>query len=171
MVKKVVGSKATISGKTFDEVRKNLLHRTMILKGRITQKYEDLYRRSSMDHVRYVLKELRSEEEEDTTFIKNALESGEIPIKPSTEPDMKNFEMLDHIIRDAGNETNPNDLKSVLLAAIKTTDELHNIFEIMSSEYGTSSISDLMRGLAQHEMSKKERLSELYDDMVNKDYW
>ncbi|MCL4341508.1 MAG: hypothetical protein M1431_05385 [Candidatus Thermoplasmatota archaeon] len=171
MVKKVSGPKVTIVRKTFDEVRQDLLRRTMVLKRRITQKYDDLYKKSSMDHVRHFLKELRNDEEEDTEFIKKALESGQASINAQVSPDMKNFEMLDHIIRDAGREINPNDLKSVILSAIKTTDDVHNLFEIMSSEYGSSPISELLRELANHEMSKKEKLSELYDDMVNKDYW
>jgi uncharacterized protein with von Willebrand factor type A (vWA) domain len=62
-------------------------------------------------------------------------------------------------------------LKSVLLAAIKTTDDVHNLFELMSTEYSGTSLDSVLRNLADHEKVKKERLSELYDDLVNKDYW
>ena len=171
MVRKDDKVKQTISGKSFDEVRKDLLRRALTLKNRIGKRYDDLYRRSSMDHVRQMLEGLKKEEDEDTAFITNAIETGKFAEEEASEHEAENFQMLDHLIRNVLPETNPNDLKSVLLSAIKTTDDIHKMFELMSKEYNASSLKDILKTLADHEKVKKERLSVLYDDLVNKDYW
>ena len=171
MGKRDTKTKPTISGKSFEEVRRDLLRRALTLKTRILQKYDDLYTRSSMDHVRFMLEGLKKEEDQDTLLIKKALETGVIEDDGNDVEEAANFQMLDHLIRKTLPETNPNDLKSVLLAAIKTTDDVHNLFELMSTEYSGTSLDSVLRNLADHEKVKKERLSELYDDLVNKDYW
>ncbi|MCL4341986.1 MAG: hypothetical protein M1431_07830, partial [Candidatus Thermoplasmatota archaeon] len=53
---------ATISGKSFEEVRNQLLRRTIRLKERMTERYDELYRKSLMDNVRSLLMELKEKE-------------------------------------------------------------------------------------------------------------
>ena len=55
----------TISGKSFEEVRNQLLRRTIRLKERVSQRYEELYNQSMLDHVKKLLDDLKKKESED----------------------------------------------------------------------------------------------------------
>ncbi|MDA8142647.1 MAG: hypothetical protein M0T81_01540 [Thermoplasmatales archaeon] len=161
---------STVSGKSFDEVRNQLLRRTIRLKERIGLRYDQLYKDSLLDNVRKLLADLRTKEEEDTKLIKKALETGVIKIGNDNKPTL-DYEMLDHIIAEDLADPNPNDLQSVLLSAMKISNDLHKILLIMSEEYKVTGIGGVLKTLAEHEMNNKNRLAEIYDDMINKDYW
>jgi hypothetical protein len=161
---------STISGKSFDEVRDRLLRRTIGLKERIGLRYDQLYKDSLLDNVRVLLADLRTKEEEDTKLIRRALETGVIKIGNDKKPTL-DYEMLDHIISEDLSDPNPNDLQSVLLSAMKMSNDLHKILMIMSEEYKVTGIGNVLKTLAEHEMNNKNRLAEIYDDMINKDYW
>ena len=161
---------STISGKSFEEVRNQLLRRTIRLKERISQRYDILSQQSLLDHVKMLLDELKNKEVEDTNLIRKAIETGTVRgsdfDKPST-----NYEMLDHIIAEDLEDPDPNDLQSVLLSAMKMSNDLHKVLLLMSEEYKTSGIGSFLRTLAEHEMENKNRLADMYDEMINKDYW
>lgn len=160
----------TISGKSFDEVRNQLLRRTIRLKERISQRYDVLSQQSLLDHVKSLLEDLKNKEEEDTRLIRKTIETGNVKSgdfdKPST-----NYEMLDHIISEDLEETDPNDLQSVLLSAMKMSNDLHKVLLIMAEEYKVTGIGNFLKTLAEHEMENKNRLVDIYDEMITKDYW
>ena len=54
---------------------------------------------------------------------------------------------------------------------MKMSNDLHKILMIMSEEYKVTGIGNVLKTLAEHEMNNKNRLAEIYDDMINKDYW
>ncbi len=161
---------ATISGKSFDEVRNQLLRRTIRLKERMSERYDELYRKSLMDNVRNLLLELKAKEEEDTRTIRKALETGAFRAD-GNQAARTDYGILDHIITEDMAEPDPNDLGSVLLSAIKMSNDLQKILSIMSEEYHGPASGNIFRKLAEHETENKNRLSELYDDIINKDYW
>lgn len=160
----------TISGKSFDEVRNQLLKRTVRLKERISKRYDDLSQQSTLDHVRSLLEDLKKKEEDDTNLIRKTIETGTMKSgdfdKPST-----NYELLDHIISEDLDDPDPNDLQSVLLSAMKMSNDLHKVLLIMSEEYKMAGISNFLKVLAEHEMENKNRLVDIYDELINKDYW
>ena len=59
----------------------------------------------------------------------------------------------------------------ILVSAIKMSNDLQKVLSIMSEEYKGPSSSNVFRKLAEHETENKNRLSEIYDEMINKDYW
>ncbi len=160
----------TISGKSFDEVRNQLLRRTVRLKERISQRYDKLSQQSALDNVRSLLEELKKKEEEDTHLIKKTIETGTLKSGDFDKPS-GNYELLDHIISENLEDPDPNDLQSVLLSAMKMSNDLHKVLLIMSEEYKMAGISNFLRILAEHEMENKNRLVDIYDELINKDYW
>ena len=161
---------STISGKSFEEVRNQLLRRTIRLKERISQRYDALSQESLLDHVKRLLEDLKQKEVEDTILIKEAMERGTIHGAQFDKP-TENYEILDHIITEELDDPDPNDLQSVLLSAMKMSNDLHKIFLLMSEEYRTTGIGKFLLTLAEHEMENKNRLADMYDEMINKDYW
>ncbi len=160
----------TISGKSFDEVRNQLLRRTVRLKERISQRYDSLSQQSSLDNVRALLEELKRKEEDDTHLIRKTIETGTIRSGDFDTP-TSDYELLDHIIAENDSEPDPNDLQSVLLSAMKMSNDLHKVLLLMSEEYKMAGISNFLRTLAEHEMENKNRLVNIYDELINKDYW
>lgn len=170
MAEKQSGNPNTISGKSFEEVRNQLLRRTIRLKERISQRYDLLSKESLLDHVKALLEDLKNKEEEDTRLIQKAIETGTVKAgdfdKAST-----NYELLDHIIAEDLDEPDPNDLQSVLLSAMKMSNDLHKVLLLMAEEYKITGIGHFLNTLAEHEMENKNRLENIYDEMINKDYW
>ncbi|MEM0156854.1 MAG: hypothetical protein QXN26_02170 [Thermoplasmataceae archaeon] len=160
----------TISGKSFEEVRNQLLRRTIGLKEKASQRYEELYNRSMLDHVRKLLEDLKKKESEDIRIIRKVMETGSIKTGSNDSTGI-DYGMLDHILSGDMDDPNPNDLGSVLLSAIKMSNDLQKVLNIMSEEYKGPSSSNVFRKLAEHETENKNRLSEIYDEMINKDYW
>lgn len=161
---------ATISGKASSEVRENLLKKAFGLKERMVERYRELYDESSADHVRMMLETLLKNEESDLEMIRDALSRGEFENVEETS-DARSFDMLDHLVTQDLADVNVNDMKSVLLKAMKMSNDIHNILELMSHEYGDPRIAGVLKTLAEHQLNNKNYIAELYDEFVNKDYW
>lgn len=161
---------STISGKSFEEVRNQLLRRTIRLKERISARYDQLAQQSLLDHVKALLDDLKAKEDEDTKLIRKVMETGSVEQGDFDKP-TSNHELLDHIISEDIEVPDPNDLQSVLLSAMKMSNDLHKVLLIMSEEYKMTGIGTFLKTLAEHEMENKNRLADIYDEMINKDYW
>lgn len=161
---------STISGKSYEEVRDQLLRRTIRLKESISQRYDSLSQQSLLDHVKLLLEDLKVKEVEDTELIRKAMEQGSVVEGDFAKP-TENYEILDHIITEDIDDPDPNDLQSVLLSAMKMSNDLHKILLLMSEEYQKTGIGKFLRTIAEHEMDNKNRLADMYDEMINKDYW
>jgi hypothetical protein len=160
----------TISGKNEATIKDDILRKALRLKERISERYEDLYKRSSVDHVRLMLKRLQKNEGEDRVLILKAIKNGHFD-EQSLKTERRDYEMLDHLIESDLDNINPNDLKSVMLSAMKMSKDFHHILDLMSYEYAGKELGNTLQVLAKREMENKARLEELYDDFVNKDYW
>lgn len=163
-------AKATISGRESEEVRDNLLEKAFRLKENMVRRYRELYEESAADHVRAMLNTLVENEEKDLDTIKDAMEKREFGDvrEPS---DARSFEMLDHLVTQDLQDVNVNDMKSVLLQAMKMSNDIHNVFELMAHEYKDPKVASVLMLLAAHQLDNKNYIAELYDDFVNKDYW
>lgn len=161
---------STISGKESTEVRENLLKKAFGLKERMVERYRELYDESSADHVRMMLNNLLQNEEKDLEMIREALSKGEFE-EAQVPSDARSFEMLDHLVTQDLADVNVNDMKSVLLKAMKMSNDIHNVLELMSHEYRDSKVAGVLKTLADHQLSNKNYIAELYDEFVNKDYW
>lgn len=160
----------TISGKEHGEVREDLLKKILRLKEKIAERYERLYKASSADHVRIMIEDIARKEREDRELIERAIETGTLH-GPSGNVDRRDFDMIDHLLTEDISNVNVNDLKSVLMSAMKMTNDLHNILAIMANEYTEEGIRTMLETAAAHELDNKNRIAELYDEYINKDYW
>ncbi len=163
-------AKSTISGRGSEEVRDNLLQKAFRLKENMVRRYHELFNESAADHVRMMLETLIANEEKDLDTIREAMERSEF--SRAHEPsDARSFEMLDHLVTQDLQDVNVNDMKSVLLQAMKMSNDIHNVFELMAHEYTDTKVSSVLMLLATHQLENKNYIAELYDDFVNKDYW
>ena len=137
---------------------------------RISERYEDLYKRSSVDHVKLMLRRLQKNESNDRALILKAIKNGHFD-EQSLKIERRDYEMLDHLIEADLDNINPNDLKSVMLSAMKMSKDFHHILDLMSLEYAGKELGNTLVILAKREVENKVRLEELYEEFVNKDYW
>ncbi len=161
---------STISGKQSEEVRDSLLRKAFRLKENMVRRYHEIFEESSADHVRMMLETLIENEEKDLGMISEAIEKREFD-KAHQPSDARSFEMLDHLVTQDLEDINVNDMKSVLLQAMKMSNDIHNILELMAHEYSDPQVSAVLMRLATHQLENKNYIAELYDDFVNKDYW
>ncbi|MHB8560002.1 MAG: hypothetical protein ACYDAP_02380, partial [Thermoplasmataceae archaeon] len=140
------------------------------LKERISERYEDLYKRSSVDHVKLMLRRLQKNESNDRALILKAIKNGHFD-EQSLKIERRDYEMMDHLIEADLDNINPNDLKSVMLSAMKMSKDFHHILDLMSLEYAGKELGNTLVILAKREVENKVRLEELYEEFVNKDYW
>lgn len=161
---------STISGKEAKEIRSVLLKKALTLKENMAKRYREFYEKSSADHVRMMLKTLGENEEKDLELIRDAIGSGSFDDTYDTS-DARSFDMLDHLVTQDLEDVNVNDMKSVLLKAMKMSNDIHNIFELMAHEYSQTRVGQVLKTLAVNQLSNKNYIAELYDDFVNKDYW
>lgn len=164
-------SEFTISRKEVEEVRENLLKKAFRLKKTMVVKYRELYDESSADHVRLMLETLIQKEQEDVDMIEEAISKGEFDKDDAMVFDARSFEMLDHLVTQDLEDVNVNDMKSVLLKAMKMSNDIHNVLELMSHEYSNTKVSGILATLAVNQLNNKNYIAELYDEFVNKDYW
>lgn len=161
---------STISGKEPKEIRSVLLKKALLLKENMGKRYREFYEQSSADHVRMMLKTLMGNEEKDMELIREALDSDGFDEAYDT-ADARSFDMLDHLVTQDLEDVNVNDMKSVLLKAMKMSNDIHNIFELMAHEYSQTRVGKVLSTLASNQLNNKNYIAELYDDFVNKDYW
>ncbi|MHB8358980.1 MAG: ferritin family protein [Thermoplasmataceae archaeon] len=160
----------TISGKNEAVIKDDILRKALRLKERISERYEDLYKRSSVDHVKLMLRRLQKNESNDRALILKAIKNGHFD-EQSLKIERRDYEMLDHLIEADLDNINPNDLKSVMLSAMKMSKDFHHILDLMSLEYAGKELGNTLVILAKREVENKVRLEELYEEFVNKDYW
>jgi hypothetical protein len=165
-----VGGKSSLSGRDFRKVREDLLMKTIRMKEKIGNRYTTMSNESNLDNVKGILRSLAQQELEDKAMIEKLIRSGKTA---SNAPlvEVRDYEMLDHLISDDLEQVNANDMNSVLLSAIKTTKDLHNMLQLMSKEYSEPEISGVLSLLAQRELMNKGKIEELYEEFVNKNYW
>ncbi len=160
----------SISGKYQKELTNEIFQRVIKLKLKMIQRYERTYQESSLDHVKKILLEIENSEKEDIKLIQNAIETGSLD-ELSTESEPTDYEMLDHIVADDNEEVDPNDLKSVLIYSMKMSNDLSKIFSLMAEEYKGLAVTNALRILVSRELERKNSLTDVYDDLINKDYW
>ena len=160
----------SISGKSQKELTNEIFQRVIKLKLRLINQYHKMYQESSLDHVRKILVKVENSEKEDMELIKSAMETGSLDeLSPDSQP--VDYEMLDHIIAEDSEETDPNDLRSVLMFAMKMSNDFSKIFSLMAEEHKGLQLTNALRVLTDRELEMKNYLTNLYDDLINKDYW
>jgi len=102
-------------------------------------------------------------------MIEDTIRSDSIDLA-SPEEYIKGTRAIDHLLQNIP-EPDPNDLKSVLLNAVKENKELQHILSLMASEYRDRSVSRVVGSILEHLDNARNKLETLYEDLINRDYW
>ena len=167
--RKPTGGRA-ISGKDKALVRQDLITNIIRLKSRLKSRFEELYSKSSMDHVRNLLKELSKQEDDDIVTLERAMEDGatsDLNVMPEADED---YERFDHLLQEEG-PIDHNDVKSVLMLAMRYYRDLYNILQVMEKEYADPVIKNAISVSMARELANKKKIEDLLDEIVHKDYW
>ncbi|MCL5441690.1 MAG: hypothetical protein M1468_03385 [Candidatus Thermoplasmatota archaeon] len=161
---------SAISGKDRVLVRQDLITNIIRLKSRLKSRFEELYSKSSMDHVRNILKELSRQEDDDIVTLEKAMEDETVSgldIMPGADED---YERFDHLLQEEG-PIDHNDVKSVLMLAMRYYRDLYNILQVMEKEYSDPVIKNAISVSMARELANKKKIEDLLDEIVHKDYW
>jgi hypothetical protein len=167
--RKPTGGRA-ISGKDRALVRQDLITNIIRLKSRLKSRFEELYSKSSMDHVRNILKELSRQEDDDIVTLERAMEdetTSDLNVMPEADED---YERFDHLLQEEG-PIDHNDVKSVLMLAMRYYRDLYNILQVMEKEYADPVIKNAISVSMARELANKKKIEDLLDEIVHKDYW
>ena len=161
---------SAISGKDRALVRHDLLTNIIRLKSRLKSRFDNLYSKASMDHVRNLLKELSEQEYDDIHILEKAMEeetTSAIEVPADAEDD---YERFDHLLQEEG-PIDHNDVKSILMLAMRYYRDLYNILQLMEKEYSDPVIKNAISVSMARELANKKKIEDLLDEIVHKDYW
>ncbi|EQD45768.1 hypothetical protein B2A_09156 [mine drainage metagenome] len=140
------------------------------LKSRLRSRFEELYLKSSMDHVRNILKDLSLSEDEDIDALKKAMEDDTLSELELMADANEDHERFDHLLPEEG-PVDQNDVKSVLMLAIRYYKDLYDILQLMEKEYTDPAIQRTLHTTMSRELANKNKVEDLLDELVHKDYW
>lgn len=164
-------SRDTISGKAIPEVRNSILGSIIKIKSRLRDNYSDLAEKSSLDHVRMLLEELRENENQDIADLEEAIENGKFSMDGDDEQESsRDHAIVDHLVSEEA-EIDHNDMASVIRGALKISIDTISLLSLMKEEYSAKKIRKTLEILIDRERKNKGELEELYEEHVNKDYW
>lgn len=159
-----------ISGKDGGLVRQDLITNIIRLKSRLRSRFEELYIKSSMDNVRNILKDLSISEDEDIDALKKAMEDDSLSELELMADANEDHERFDHLLPEEG-PVDQNDVKSVLMLAIRYYKDLYDILQLMEKEYTDPVIRHTLHTTMSRELANKSKVEDLLDELVHKDYW
>ena len=159
----------TISGKDPEEVMKKILSKLISIKRNMIVKYEEIQKKSHYNNTVKILEDLIEMEKRDIGIIENAENTPNIRYSLTSGKE-SDYEIVDHIIGES-EEMKGDDPRSILAWSINQTDEIYKIAQILSQNYEDAELRLLLKNIAENEIKRKNRLSKLYDDIVNMDYW
>ncbi|MCL4412755.1 MAG: hypothetical protein M1526_05320 [Candidatus Thermoplasmatota archaeon] len=154
----------TISGKDPGEVKSELIEKTSRLYGQLARSFEDLSTKTTRPDLKKLLIDFAYEAQEDRTKIETAITEKELEIEVSD----ISYEMFDHLEENYGPEDSG---EKIIKNAINLSNNLRNVFSIISREYTEPSIKEMFDKLQKHEVLRKNELEELYDEIVTKGEW
>ena len=161
----------TISNRNPAEVNTYLMEKIAGLFRKNMSIHEGLRKKARMDHVRMVLSDLINMENMEIERIKGAMETGEFSEDQLSEDEVvKDYEMLDHLIME-DQPVNVDDLSSVLLNALKMYNDLLPMLSVLLAEYKNQKIKNTIASINDGILQIKNKIQNLYDDLINMDYW
>jgi rubrerythrin len=159
----------SISGKQPEKIMEKMVSKLISIKLQMIERYILIKQSSKMSNTIQILEEMITLEEKDIELLKNAetLENVMYSRRTGNEED---YGAMDHMIV---NEEQPSsdDPRSILAWTIKQSDIIYKIAEILLEEYEDDKIKKLLGNIAESEMKRKNRITELYDEVINKNDW
>ncbi len=169
MTEKNDTSRQSISGKGGKELAISILERIKRIIERMNADNTEILEVSKLSNIKDIVADIMKEYETILASIDESMSSDGLEI-PSPEKYEKSTKALDHLLQDIP-ETDPNDLKSVLLNAIKENEDLQNLLRLMESEYKVLAVGKILGQVLEHLERAKTRLEALYEELINRDYW
>jgi hypothetical protein len=165
MEKKKKGGEA-ISNKNSDRLRQELLAKAKHLYCGLQDNFEVLSKSARRPNVKAILDEFAKEAGRDCREL-NSLDSGSIAMNVETAD--KHLGMFDHLL--SADASSLSEEEKVIIEALKVSDNLRNVFTIMSKEYDDSGIKNFFDKLSKHEVYRENELEQLYEELVVKGEW
>jgi hypothetical protein len=162
--KKKVGE--AISNKNSDSLRRELLAKTKHLYCGMQDNFEILSKSAKRQNVRAILEDFAKEAERDCREL-NSLDTERVAI--NVEVADRHYGMFDHLL--SVEDSSLSDEEKVIIEALKVSDNLRNVFSIMSKEYDDAGIKNFFDKLSKHEMYRENELEQLYEEVVVKGEW
>ena len=159
----------TISGKEPEEVMKKIFAKLINIKQNMVAKYEEIKGKSHYDNTIKILDELIGMERRDIEILENAENNPNIRYSLASGKE-SDYETVDHIVGES-EHMKGDDPRSILAWSINQTDEIYKMAQVLSHDYEGENLKLLLKNIAENEIKRKNRLSKLYDDIVNMDYW
>lgn len=160
-IEKKVGD--TISGKSTNEVSRQLILKTARIYADLERSFHEMEKKCIKQNVKDILSDFAEEAANDKDKI-NALINGEgLTIETAD----SEYSMFDHLERDDVDD----DVGKLITDAIRKSEELMNIFSLLSVEYNSPEIKRTFEILNKHEKLRKNQLEELYDEIITKGEW
>lgn len=162
-------NRESISGKSGRDLAVSILERIKRIIERMNKENQEISKLSNLTNIKDILHDIREDYTSIIATIDDALSSKTLEIEGPEEYE-KSPELLEHLLQDVP-ETDPNDLRSVLLNTIKKNRDLQHILNLMGSEYNVKSVKSVISKIMEHLNMAGSKLEGLYEDLINRDYW
>ncbi len=159
----------SISGKPPSKINEKIIKKLVVVKEDIIRKYEKLMETSTLSNTRQIINELIAMEKRDIELLESADSQEGVMYSPRTGKE-EDLGLVDHLV-SLDDEPSGDDAKSILAWSISKSDELYRMAELLATEYSEERIKKLLLNIAESEMKRKNRISLLYDDLINKNDW
>lgn len=156
----------TISGKDYEKVKKELLTKATDLYCKLQDNFELLAKNARKPNVKEILGDFAQEAARDCKELGPIL-SGSPDVEVETAE--KHFGMFDHLL--SVDVSTLSEEERAIISAIKISDNLRNVFTIMSNEYKNEGIKAIFDTLSKHEIYRKNELEQLYEELIVKGEW
>lgn len=162
-------SPESISGKDISKLSDTLLQKVirLVLNGKET--FVSIRKKSSLDSVKITVSEIIELMDNLASDLEEIGKEGWEGYSNQDE-EIREMEMLDHLISEE-KVTDPNDLKSVLLEIMKVNRNIHSVVSLIAAEYTNPAMRGMFSSILDGLVIYKNRVEELYDELVNKDFW
>jgi rubrerythrin len=155
-----------ISGRDSEGVRQELMAKTKLLYCNLQDSYEVLSRSAKTSNIKAILNDFAREAERDCREL-DSLSSKNFKLNVETAE--RHYGMFGQLL--SADDSSMSEEEKVLIYALKLSDNLRNVFSIMSKEYKDSKIRDFFEMLSKHEIYRENELEQLYEDLVVKGEW
>ena len=162
--KKNVGE--VISNKNYDNVRQELMVKAKQLYCELQDNFGDLAKTAKGSNVKLLLNDFAKEAGQDCKEL-DAVLSGSSTVNVETED--RHYGIFSHLL--SAEESSLSDEEKAIVKALKISDNLRNVFSIMSSEYKDKKIKGFFETLSKHEVHRKNELEQLYEELIVRGQW
>ncbi len=158
--------KETLSDRNFDTVRQELMAKTKILYCDLQDNFEGLSKTAKRAHIRAMLNDFAEEAGKDCRELGSVVTRD---LNVNVETDERHLGMFGHLL--SADVSSLSDEEKVIINALKVSDNLRNVFSIMSNEYKDKRIRNFFETLSKHEIHRENELEQLYEDLIVRGQW